>query len=553
MLLPCVQRDDLCLPPVHPRAQLPQRRASENPTNMQILTLHQKQLIREEFERRKRNGAKATQASLAGWAKEKFRLGSVPNQAVISRMLNSTDDLKTSRKGLIKNRAAAAPRLETALVKWIRDQNNNGVALNSEIVIMKAKQMLNEANRHLPDGENLTLKFSNGWMQRFKKRHQIRFRRVYGEANSADTEAIKKEMPGLLRVIRTYAHKDVWNADEFGLFYRQPPTWSLSNTSVTGFKKEKSRLTFLACCNNDGSEKFPLMIIGNAERPRPFNRKYGRELGLDYYANKKAWMNMQLFHAWLHRFDAYIGRTPGRKVLLLIDNCSAHGCKSSIPELQNVLVEFLPPNTTSKIQPLDAGIIAWVKAKYKRRLLLRVFENLESSKKSIYNVDVLTAIRWTEQEWANCPPKVIFNCFTHCWKLETTDEEGTIADETLHYMARDAEEHGLRVSKANLEFLLIPTEENSVTKEVTLEELGKEIAGVDDPESEEDEGSEDEELYPNATVQLQSLNAAKATLERHGHLNEDYRKAFYECQRALRLEKQRSMTQTTIEDHFGKK
>lgn len=75
--------------------------------------------------------------------------------------------------------------------------------------------------------------------------------------------------------------------------------------------------------------------------------------------------------------------------------------------MQNVRVEFLPPNTTSRVQPLDAGIIAWVKAKYKRRLLLRVFENLEALSKNVYSVDVLTAIRWTEREWNSCPADVI--------------------------------------------------------------------------------------------------------------------------------------------------
>ena len=78
---------------------------------------------------------------------------------------------------------------------------------------------------------------------------------------------------------------------------------------------------------------------------------------------------MELFHGWLQRLDQYIGRTPGRKILLLLDDCSAHGKKESLPELQNVHVEFLPPNTTSKVQPLDAGIIAWVKKMYRRRLL----------------------------------------------------------------------------------------------------------------------------------------------------------------------------------------
>ena len=42
----------------------------------------------------------------------------------------------------------------------------------------------------------------------------------------------------------------------------------------------------------------------------------------------------------------------GRKVLLLIDNASSHYVSY---QSRNVKVMFLPPNMTSKIQPLDAG------------------------------------------------------------------------------------------------------------------------------------------------------------------------------------------------------
>ena len=68
-----------------------------------------------------------------------------------------------------------------------------------------------------------------------------------------------------------YETKDVWNADEFRLFYRQPPVLSLSQKQPSGFKKDKMRITFLGCRNLDGSEKCPLLIIGNSLRPPPFN------------------------------------------------------------------------------------------------------------------------------------------------------------------------------------------------------------------------------------------------------------------------------------------
>lgn len=164
-------------------------------------------------------------------------------------------------------------------------------------------------------------------------------------------------------------------------------------------KKDRYCITFLACAIADGSEKSKLMVIGSVLNPRAFKETSGRDLGFDNYTNKMACMTTELFFAWLPRIDQFIGLEPGRKVLLLIDSSSVHGQKDHLPPLQNVRVQFQPPNTTRKVQLLDAGIIAWVKAKYKGGLFLCVFGNIDMGPKSIYNADVLTAMRWTSEAW----------------------------------------------------------------------------------------------------------------------------------------------------------
>lgn len=53
---------------------------------------------------------------------------------------------------------------------------------------------------------------------------------------------------------------------------------------------------------------------------------------------------------------------------LLLDNCPAHP-----PGHQLVTsVVYLPKNTTSKIQPMDGGIIAAFKTQYRKRLLWEI-------------------------------------------------------------------------------------------------------------------------------------------------------------------------------------
>ena len=69
------------------------------------------------------------------------------------------------------------------------------------------------------------------------------------------------------------------------------------------------------------------------------------------------------------RFDKY----PARDTRLLVDNTPVHTFSSELKaELlakYRVRAEFLPPNMTSAVQPMDQGIIRSLKAKHRTRML----------------------------------------------------------------------------------------------------------------------------------------------------------------------------------------
>lgn len=136
-----------------------------------------------------------------------------------------------------------------------------------------------------------------------------------------------------------------------------------------------------------------LMIIGHEWKPLPLKGKSGFEFEFNHYANEKAWMTKEMFFSWLARLDRYIDRTTGCKILLLVSNCSAHGEKEGLPPLDSARLDFLPQSTTRKAQPLEAGIIAWIRASYNCSILFLVFENIYVAKNSICNVEVLRAMR----------------------------------------------------------------------------------------------------------------------------------------------------------------
>lgn len=68
-----------------------------------------------------------------------------------------------------------------------------------------------------------------------------------------------------------------------------------------------------------------------------------------------------------------------QKGRLLINNCKTHGTVNSVVALNNAKVPFLPPNPTSKIQPIDAGMIASVIMRYRLARLNRVTGLMKSN------------------------------------------------------------------------------------------------------------------------------------------------------------------------------
>ncbi|KAG0434594.1 Tigger transposable element-derived protein 6 [Dictyocoela muelleri] len=112
-------------------------------------------------------------------------------------------------------------------------------------------------------------------------------------------------------------------------------------------------------CNMSDNDKVILFVIGKSKNPRSF-KGFSRDRFCRYANNKTAWMTSSEFNSWL--FDLNIRfKNEKRKVLLVLDNCPGH--KITI-ETSNIEILFLPKNTTSKLQPLDAGIIRSFKAKF---------------------------------------------------------------------------------------------------------------------------------------------------------------------------------------------
>lgn len=189
--------------------------------------------------------------------------------------------------------------LEKQFFEWFLNQRARNCAITGPIFKARAKI---DFERIYPDKGPNAFNASEGWFNRFKRRHGIRYLKVCGEVLSSDMTQITPFIHHLRAKIFEMELTDaqLYNADESGLFYRLLPdkTFVASNEkNAPGRKTAKERITFLLCANAEGTHKVKPLVIGKYAKPRCFK---GFENPLDYANSKSSWMTSLIFYDWFH-------------------------------------------------------------------------------------------------------------------------------------------------------------------------------------------------------------------------------------------------------------
>ena len=326
------------------------------------LSFKQKAIILSECEKRKIAGGSNNLILICNWAKTTFKLNKRPCTRTIRRILADSEFVKEMNDGVNNKRkkilTLTDAKIENDLNEWVCEMWENRVHLSDALIQEKARRLFKKSKSNEILCSRYGTKFSNGWLHGFKKRNMYRRFRTHGESADADIAAAERARPYIRALISQYGVQNTFNTDEFAFYYRRAPRTTVGPAALPGRKLSKHRLSVLICCNADGTERVQPLVIGRSARPKCFGGKDGSDIGFDYVANERAWMNKEIFFSWLLRFNNAIASNPERQVLLLMDNATCHGQHDDLPVLSNVRVFFLPPRTTSVIQPLDAGIIA---------------------------------------------------------------------------------------------------------------------------------------------------------------------------------------------------
>ncbi|KAG7176481.1 Tigger transposable element-derived protein 1-like 86 [Homarus americanus] len=235
-------------------------------------------------------------------------------------------------------------KTEKLLVSYLVRQAQRNMAVDTRSVKEYARELYAAVSRKMGITEPKPFNASSGWLQRFKMQNKITNINIGGEEASADRAAAREFPPFLSEIMEEgqYTDDQVFNMDESGLFWKKLPskTFVVKNASnIRGQKMQKERITVLFTTNASGTCKLKLSVIHTARKPH-------------------AYKSMDMTKLNVHWLTA-------RHSPLLLDRHP------------NVKVVFLPPYTTSILQPMDQELICNVKAAFstKKFKLLNDYTN----------------------------------------------------------------------------------------------------------------------------------------------------------------------------------
>lgn len=400
------------------------------------------------------------------------------------------------------------PKVDAALFRWFKDvQSENIMGITGQDLQKKAVDLAKQLG--LGDVE-VTL----SWINRWKQRHNVISKKISGESGCVDDRIVKDWLATTLPLIfADFDPSDIFNADETGVFWCAMPkqTLAFKGQLCKGGKQSKARLTVLVAASMTG-EKLPLLVIGRSAKPRCF--RGWKNLPTAYTGQRKAWMTSEIFENWIRDLDKQM-TAKGRKIALVVDNCPGH---PHVTSLNAVKLFFLPPGTTSVLQPLDAGIIWSLKSHFRKILVERRIAAFDKSED--FKLSLIDGLLFLRSSWERVTRETVVNCFKKAFAMPENEEDDAspiIEDAAEDLWKRLPESDGMC---DNVQFCdYVDIDQSVITTEVPTEaDIVSDLRSVS---SEDDEGNDSDcaatnsinaEATPPTTA---ATNEALNTVERY--------------------------------------
>ena len=271
------------------------------------------------------------------------------------------------------------------------------------------------------------------WLDKWKLSHDIKEKQISGESLDISQTTVESWMERIKELCKGYDQRDILNMNESGCFFKALPAKALAQKGkkTKGGKNSKQRITVAFSVSTDGGKVGKPIVIWRSNKPRCFRlASVSDKLAeVSYFDDSKSWMQVEIMEKSLDTLNHQM-KKHGRKVILFLDNATVHPT-SLIDMYSNIKIVFLPKNATSRLLPLDPGIIQSFKTKYRKTLMhyviARINDDLTASEIA-KGIDILQAITWVADSWKEVSVERIRNCFAKCG---ITDQIGQDEDDLV--------------------------------------------------------------------------------------------------------------------------
>ena len=254
---------------------------------------------------------------------------------------------------------------------------------------------------------------SNGWLNRFKKRHVPAMKNL-----DNNEEAVQEWFSKVSQLYHGYSPENIYNFDECSIYHRNifPKTAGKSIDKSSG----KERLTVCFLCSLVDKEN-PL-VIGRNKHPNCFkNVDVESEYNITWRSDVYGGLSYEIFEEYLINFDESL-KVQNRNVILFLNNTIT--CHLDLQfKLSNIKLEFVPGTISDRVQPLYLGIVKAFKRSYKSEAIKNLVNDDETfiEEEIVKKISLLDACNYISKSWQSLPSLIIQSSFKKAGLLENSD------------------------------------------------------------------------------------------------------------------------------------
>jgi len=128
---------------------------------------------------------------------------------------------------------------------------------------------------------NSESKFSNDWLDDFKRHHKLKKQKQHEETDSVNLADSEKRMIEMWNIVKKYEMNDMYNMNETALYWKMISDVTLVTEHLSDSKKKKTCISIAVCFNASESHKLHLWMIEKTKNLQCFERNKTKISSLD--------------------------------------------------------------------------------------------------------------------------------------------------------------------------------------------------------------------------------------------------------------------------------